>query len=232
MTLKGDLQSLEPGAWIELFELDATAIGGDVVRFHGYNEAGAIVWQGNTYTAWPMEAQGFAMMPDKPPAPTLTVANLDGSITALCLAFNDLVGALVIRHRTMSKYLDAANFPGGNPNADPAQELPPDKWFIERRAAETNVSVQFELSSALDFGQVQLPGRTIIANACAWLARGGYRGPYCGYNGPPVADAHDNPTSDPAKDVCGGRLTSCRMRFGENNPLPYGSFPAAGLLRQ
>ena len=37
--------------------------------------------------------------------------------------------------------------------------------------------------------------------------------------------------TDAAKDKCGGRLTSCKLRFGANNPLPYGSFPAAGLIR-
>jgi lambda family phage minor tail protein L len=66
---------------------------------------------------------------------------------------------------------------------------------------------------------------------CWWLSCGGYRGPYCSYNGPPVADENDVIVTDAAKDRCGGRLTSCKLRFGESNPLPYGSFPAAGLLR-
>lgn len=40
-----------------------------------------------------------------------------------------------------------------------------------------------------------------------------------------------NPVSDPARDVCAGLVRSCKKRFGETNPLPYGGFPAAGLLR-
>ncbi len=32
-------------------------------------------------------------------------------------------------------------------------------------------------------------------------------------------------------DVCGKRLASCKLRFGASNPLPFGSFPAAGLIR-
>lgn len=41
------------------------------------------------------------------------------------------------------------------------------------------------------------------------------------------------PADDPlyAIDICGKRLASCKLRFGENNELPFGSFPAAGLIK-
>ena len=35
-------------------------------------------------------------------------------------------------------------------------------------------------------------------------------------------------TVDPAKDICGKRLTSCKARFGANSELPFGSFPSIG----
>lgn len=509
MTLTADVQTLEPGALVELFELDATAISGDLLRFHAYTKIGSIWWQGAEYSPWPIMAEGFEMQPSKPPQPLLTVANIDGSITAACLQFQDMVGAVVIRHRTLGKYLDAVNFPdvpigpitaaatpfgspdgvktlfqlqdasgnpvstpnvtaihrtdwqgrqllyptartnwltrsqsltnaawttvnatvvaasvtapdgsasmfrltasstaecqvnqrvtsppiarvtwsgfvavesanivavqvnqrnagfinirasaininiatgavgaeyvlagaaangfiavsliaigggifqffvsfdvdpltanysvyagpaasmtsrtatsgtsillwglaaqtgggayiptttapvtvtdytytsaglvtlgqvpavgavldwdgsgtaytpGGNPTADPTQELPPDKWYIERKAVENNTTVQFELSSALDFGGVQLPRRTIIANQCPWA----YRSAECGYVGGPVAKADDTATADSTLDTCGKRLTSCKLRFGAKNPLPFGGFPAAALTR-
>jgi len=53
----------------------------------------------------------------------------------------------------------------------------------------------------------------------------------CGYTGPAVADANDVPTTDPSRDQCGGRVGSCKLRFGADKPLPYGGFPAAGLVR-
>ncbi|GAP66832.1 hypothetical protein MBSD_n2147 [Mizugakiibacter sediminis] len=227
MTFKADIQTLEPGELVELFEVDATAISGDLLRFHAYTQIGSIWWQGNEYSPWPITAEGFELQPSKPPVPMLTVANIDGSISAICLQYQDMVGAVVTRHRTLGKYLDAANFGGTNPTADPTQEMPPDKWFIERKAAETSTAVQFELSSALDFNGVQLPRRVIIAGQCPWV----YRSAECGYTGPAVADASDNPTSDPALDVCGKRLSSCKLRFGANNPLPFGGFPAASLTR-
>jgi lambda family phage minor tail protein L len=59
-----------------------------------------------------------------------------------------------------------------------------------------------------------------------WLA-GAWRlsRAYCGYNGPAVADSDDVATDDPARDQCGGRVRSCKLRFGQDKPLPYGGFP-------
>jgi lambda family phage minor tail protein L len=91
MTVYSDVQQLEPGAMVDLFELDARSItgggSGDILRFHGYTQVGTITWQGNEYTAWPIDAEGFELNPDQPPMPILSVGNVDGSITALCLAY-------------------------------------------------------------------------------------------------------------------------------------------------
>lgn len=229
MTFAADIQTLEPGAEIVLFALDARAITGggpgDIIRFHGYTSSGSILWQGETYDPWPIHAEGFKVDPAQPSVPALSVGNIDGRITALCLAFQDMVGARLTRYRTLKQYLD------GQPDADPEQEAAPDIWLIERRASEDNTQVTFELASPMDLGDRQVPSRQIIANVCSWLIKGGYRGVYCGYNGPPVAKQDDSPTSDPEQDVCGGRLSSCYLRFGQNNPIPYGGFPAAKLIR-
>ncbi|WOD17281.1 phage minor tail protein L [Paraburkholderia kirstenboschensis] len=47
--------------------------------------------------------------------------------------------------------------------------------------------------------------------------------------GEPVADVYDNPTANPAKDACGKRIKSCRMRFPQG--MPFGRFPGAGQYR-
>jgi lambda family phage minor tail protein L len=234
-TLFGDVQLLEPGALIELFEFDATGIGGGFLRFHGYGRDVAsvnITWNGVVYSPWPIEAQGFARTSDQQPVPTIAVGNLDGSITSLCLSFDDLVGAKLTRLRTLGQYLDAVNFTGGvNPTADPTQAMPSEIWYIERKSVETAQSVVFELSSPLNFQGRQLPGRQVIANLCLWLTIGGYRGPYCSYAGGAVALADDTPTAILANDKCGGRISSCKLRFGANNQLPFGGCPGAGLVR-
>jgi lambda family phage minor tail protein L len=231
MTLTADLQKLEPGGLLEFFDLDATSIGGDFVRFHGMRTDAVVVWQGNEYSPWPIQATGFARTSSQPALPKLAVGNVDLSISLLCAQYQDLVGAILTRRRTFIQYLDAVNFDDGNPTADPTQEFPEETWYIERKAEETPEQVVFELCSAMEFQGIMLPGRQIIANFCPWIVIGGYRGPYCGYTGGPVAKEDDTATSDSALDKCGGRLTSCKLRFGENGKLPYGGMPAAGLIR-
>jgi lambda family phage minor tail protein L len=227
--ITADIQGLEPGARVELFELDASMIvGGDLLRFHGYGQAGVIFWQGNEYTPWPIQATGFAKTSEgQQPTPTLSVGNVDGSISSLCILLDDMVGAKLTRHVTLGQYLDAANFAEGNPSADPSQEFPPDKWFIEQKTSETNEVVEFQLSSALDFHDVQLPRRQIIANLCPFA----YKGPYCGYTGAAMFDANGNPVTDPALDICPKTLVACKARFGANNVLNFGGFPAAALIQ-
>ncbi len=230
-TITSEIQKLEPSAIIELFVLDASAFGGDVLRFHaGTNGLRQnLVWQGNTYTAFPVRASGFDMSGNgQLPRPKLQVANVTGAITLLVLTYDDLLGAKITRKRTLAKYLDAANFPGGtNPSADATAEFPDDVFFIDRKVTETRDIVEFELAAAFDVAGVQLPRRQIIQNVCVWR----YRGGECGYAGTAYFDANDQSVASAGQDVCGKRLSSCKARFGANSPLPFGSFPAAGLTR-
>lgn len=227
MSIESDVQQLTPGAILELWQLDATSIGGGILRFQAQQDE-PLIWQGNEYDPWPCHGDGFERTTEQQPVPTLKVGNLNRSITLLCGAHEDLVGATVTRRRTFAKYLDAANFPDGNPTADPTKEFVPELWFIERKSSETFELVEFELSSALNFQDVKLPRRQIIANQCPFV----YRGALCNYTGPAVADELDLPTGDPAKDKCGKRLSSCELRLWPDNVLNYGGFPAAGLVRQ
>lgn len=229
--IAGEIQKLEPSASVELFELDATAFGGDLLRFHaGTNGLRQnLVWQGNTYTAFPVRASGFDFSGNgQLPRPKLQVANVTGAITLLVLTYDDLLGAKITRKRTLAKYLDAINYPGGtNPMADAQAEFPDDVFFIDRKVTETRDLVEFELAAAFDVAGVQLPRRQIIQNVCVWR----YRGSECGYTGTTYFDANDAAVGSAGLDVCGKRLASCKARFGANNPLPFGSFPAAGLTR-
>ncbi|WJF92007.1 phage minor tail protein L [Paraburkholderia bonniea] len=226
--IQADVQALEPGAKVRLYELDASGIGGQIARFHAHRTAGPITWQGLVYSPWPVDAEGFQRTSaGTQPSPTLRVGNVDGSISSLCLALGDLVGAKLVRRETLAKYLDAVNFPQGNPSADPAEELRPEAWRIERKSRSDSEVVEFELASPLDFDGEQLPRRQIVPNLCSFQ----YRSAECGYTGGPVADVNNQPTGDAAKDRCSNALTGCRLRFGANNPLPFGGFPAAGLIR-
>lgn len=213
---------------IELFELDLTHIGGDLFRFHdGMNEIHtAIIWQGHTYEPYPMKAQGFEHNGQGTSnRPTLTAANLTGLITGLSQDFDDLVGAIVTRRQMFSKFLDADNFLDGNPKADPTQELVA-RYVVERMTALEADFATFELALPCESDGAQLPARIIIADTCSWI----YRSSECSYTGGPVADEFDKPTSDPKCDKCGKHMTSCKLRHGANNPLPFGGFPSAAKM--
>ena len=117
-----ETQAINPGSLIELFELttDAALHGSATTyRFHaGTNEInnGNIIWDGNTYIAIPMEAEGFKYANGQLPRPTLTISNVTNVITAILLNVNqvtpgnDLTGAIVKRRTTLARFLDAANF--------------------------------------------------------------------------------------------------------------------------
>jgi lambda family phage minor tail protein L len=229
-----DVSALAPSAIIELFELqlDSTLHGSsDVYRFHaGSNAAvtGNIVWNGNAYTRMPVIADGFEMRSTGAlPQPTITIANLDGNITTVLAlvnqttAGNDLTGATVKRIRTLKRYID------GESSADPNAKFPDEIWRISRKATETRDIVTFELSSAFDLVGQKIPKRQIVANTCQWI----YRKPECGYSGTDYFDVNGNTVATEAEDVCGKRIASCKLRFGENGELPFGSFPGAGLIR-
>lgn len=227
-----ELQTLSPSAEIELFEIDATNLGDTVYRFHSGKNGliSDVVWKGLTYSAFPIDATGFELSGKGVlPRPKIRVANVLGTISALVLLYSDLVGCKVTRIRTLAKFLDKVNFAGGtNPYADPTAEYPRDIYFIDRRSAETREYVEFELASSLDLGGVTLPRRQVVQNYCPWK----YRGSECGYTGTSYFDTNDASVGSLALDVCGKRLSSCQARFGSNAELPYGGFPAAGLIKE
>jgi len=247
MAITEDVQKLEPGSQVTVYELDAQAIGAGTLFFHGYPQKAPIWWQGKRYEPWAIEATGFQRTSEgRQPSPTLRVGNIGesedgkpivGVISSMCRQYGDLVGARLIRHRTLKKYLDAENFPDGNPTADPTQEFAPEIWLIEQRTSSTAEVVEFRLSSPLDFQGRQLPGGQ-ITTYCPWTRIGGYRGPYCAYTGSAMFDRNDNPTNDPAQDRCPGFLSSCRIRFAsQQNCQPveavvnFGGYPSADRLR-
>lgn len=230
-TITSELQKVAPSSIIELFQLDATSFGGEIYYFHaGTNNLTAnVVWQGNTYNAFPVQITGFEFTgKGQLPRPTMAVSNVTSIITTLVMAYDDLLGAKVTRIRTMAKYLDAVNFAGGvNPTADSTAEFPRDIYFIERKVSENKQVVEFELAASFDVQGVKLPRRQIIQNICPWK----YRGSECGYAGTAYFDKDDVSVGSLSLDVCGKRLSSCEARFGTNNPLPFGAFPAAGLIK-
>ncbi len=225
MALITDIQKLEPGGEIRLFEIDGTEYGADYLRFHGHAiphtaeellayegseedlPAKSIIWQGQEYAAWPVQIEGISSSSDGTASrPTFAAGNVNGRITALCLAFEDMLKFKLTVRETLAQYLDAANFPEGNPTADPTQEAL-EIWYIDQKTSEDGEAVVWELSSPGEIDNHGLPGRQ-MTTFCHWAMTNGYRGPDCGYTGAAMFDDEDNPTDDPALDQC----KECRER--------------------
>jgi len=116
-----DVNKLELDQIIELFELDLSTglaeTSEDIFRWHaGLNDnLQDIIWQGNIYTAFPIEATGFEFTgKGMLPRPKLTVANITTALSAILKDYDDLIGAKVTRKRTFAKYLDAYCYISGS----------------------------------------------------------------------------------------------------------------------
>ena len=225
-----------------------------VLRFHDGKSAkndnlywGYIAGEGIRYSPWPIEVIGFEMKGDgRLPRPKMSISNVGGVLTRILgqgrqgdatttnLPTVDLIGSRVVRRRTFARYLNPENFPDNvnpymgtaNPTTYVGNEFSRDVFIVDRRTTENPVSVGFELISPLDTQGISLPRRQINRGFCMYR----YRGDGCSYNptasgAPGYFDVFDKPTSDPAKDVCGKRLSSCKARFGGSygpDGLPFG----------
>ena len=175
-----ETQSINPGSVIEMFELTTDAAlhgsattyrfhdGSNPIAYGNSNANGNIVWNGNTYIAVPLEADGFKYANGQLPRPTLTISNVTNLITAILLNVNvvtpgnDLTGAVVTRVRTLARFLDAVNFTGGtNPYGTPdsTAEYAKEIYKIDRKSAENRAVVQFELAAAFDLANIRIPLR-------------------------------------------------------------------------
>lgn len=245
--LESDLQKLSVTGLVTLYELDATNLGAGIFRWHGHvsfedwqiinpsqvEVKSDIIWNNQIYSPIPIQTDGLEMRGDgKASTPSLALANnidgLQGAISALCLQYEDFAGAKLKVINTLAKYLDAANFGDGNASAN-TSEYRQQIWYVEQKTSENASAVTFELSNPVDFEGAKIPTRD-ITSYCHWAVHGRYRLEECGYTGTARFTSQDEPTDDPALDVCSGRLSGCRARFGDNNELPFGGYPSSSLI--
>lgn len=228
MSVRADVSTLQPQAIVEMFVFDATAIvpGTPILRWHPGTQVDRdpIVWNGVTYEPYPMEVEGFEQSAvGKLPRPKLRASNIGGSLGAFINSIKDGLGAKITRRRTFAKYLDAVNFPAGNPHADPNAHFEDEIFYLSRKLNENPIFMEFELAVPFDIMGVRLPRRQVIAGTCTWQ----YRSAECSYAGAPIL----NDPVFPGVDKCGKTLASCKLRFGANGILRTSAFPASLLAR-
>lgn len=182
-----EASSLNPSSIIDLFQLDLGLVNGPILYFHAGNQKTSNVdirYKGQDYAAWPVQTDGLQWTTTgTQPRPTVTFSNVLGTFTQLNLQYTGLVGCKVTRTRTFARFLD------GQPGADGAAHFPAESWVINRKTNETRTVCTYELANPMDFEDLQLPRRRILADLCQW----DYRGSGCGYAGFNVADETDTP---------------------------------------
>ena len=173
-----EVQKTDPSAIIELFELElveglhyATGNPDSVITTYRWHSgmtaagAGSIVFNSQTYTPMPIEAEGFdykSGQNDAQARPVLRISNLLATVSTILIEVNkittgnDLLNAKVTRIRTAAIFLDGAA--SANPNATSRNEV----YFIARKSTENRELVEFELAQAWDLPGVKLPKRQVL----------------------------------------------------------------------
>lgn len=246
-----EAQQLSADALIELFELDASNVGGGVYHFVSDNVAGQseISFGGTVFTAIPIEAEGFEWNGQgAPPIPKIRVSNVNRVLQAATRTLDGAIGAQVTRIRTFRKFLD------DGASADSTQVFNRDFFRIERMSNRTSTVIEFELAAAIDQEGRSLPGRVCLRDYCDHIYRRydpetgqfDYSKATCPYVG--SADTTDDSryfnedgieVSDPAQDRCSKKLeTGCKPRFDDNQAegftqgvLPFRGFPGMQQVR-
>lgn len=170
-----DLQKQDPGSeLIELFELELDS--STTVYFHSGVEENlsAVQFRDDsgtirTYTAIPLQAQGFKNDPSGTSArPTISFANVSNTFKNSITDYENLLGAKLTRRTTLKKYLDDGT---GN-SANPPVEFPKQIFIFDRISAHTKTVVSFECATPYDLQGITVPKRQVIANGCPWIYQG------------------------------------------------------------
>ncbi len=186
--IASSLIDLQPTAIVEFFilEFNPEDKPNEKICFHGGGIfEKEIKWQNENYRLIPVESEGFEVTANgQLPRPKLRISNKGYLFTDLLLKNNDFQFARIRRKRTFVKYLDDANFDGGNPwgQADPSAELSNDTFVIGQKTAENKLFIELELTSPLDLENFEVNSRLLMSRYCSWY----YRGNGCNYAGPPL----------------------------------------------
>ena len=181
-----DLHDIEATTILDFYELHVDEINdpNNIIYFHGGSNGAyqPVIWQGNSYLPVPTEAEGFEVKGDKTlPRPTIKIANLDYLFSQYAKLYNSFSGAKFVRKQVMVKYLDDENFNAfGNPygTADSNMGFPDDIFYVNRISIETKTFLELELVSPLEFENISIPRRIVLADYCPFF----YRGDHCGYS--------------------------------------------------
>lgn len=109
----------------------------------------------------------------------------DANFPANTFNYEDVDGEVAIIRNRASEENSTTPIEGTNPfgKADPNAHLPDDVYYINRKVLDSKNSIEFEMTSILEIGDLMFPDRQILADHCGFR----YRDPKsCGYKSIPV----------------------------------------------
>lgn len=117
-----------------------------------------------TYNPLPITFTGYESKADGAYSrPRITFANILTTFkNAIGVSNDDLIGRKIIRRKTLASQL------GSNPPI----ELPKQIFILDRVESESPTQIIFELAAPFDLAGINIPGRYIIPNTCAWVYQG------------------------------------------------------------
>ena len=247
--IASDVQKEALGNIIYLYEMDLGDIGSNQILYFTpviNDDYTPIDFNARTYIPIEMETDGWEISTgEQLPRPHIKVSNATLTFLGYVITFDDLVGAKVIRRRTLEKYLD------GKPEANPNAEFSKDTFTIMQKTQHTKRFIEFELAAYMDFEGVRIPKRQIIRDYCTHSYRNwdtatmdfDYSFATCPYGNPNVPPSgggfkdgrstNNSPgglgdfchtrlgalTTTRQDDKCGKTLTDCEARFAGNRIL-------------
>jgi lambda family phage minor tail protein L len=234
MSFEAHIQKLELGAVVQLFKLDATALGGDVIYWTpGPLNGEPVYFDSQEYIPLPIEATGFEYSGSGAfPTPKIQVSNVGNLLTKFVIDFKDLVGADFVRTKTFERFLDT----GADPDA--TAKYQPDVFRVERKVTQNKIFIEWELSAAIDQEGIQLPFRQVLRDACTHTYRRydettgtfDYTKASCPYTNSTYF-TNNGVSTGASNDKCGKKLSDCKLRFGTNGVLPTRAFPGVAKVR-
>jgi lambda family phage minor tail protein L len=189
MSIITDIQSLEPGALVHLYEFEYS--NGTFAYFSPYNKADGTGIQlqdysdyasgtVRTYNPLPIEISGLETKQSGPIArPEITISLATDISTATTSTsfklrlgndFDSILGKKMIRRTTLAKYIKGgASYPG---DTSAPIEFSRQVWIFERIREFNKVGIKYELVSPFDLDGITLPKRQVVGNACPWVYQG------------------------------------------------------------
>lgn len=239
MALATDLQGTAPGAFVSLYHLDLTELGGAVLYFTpmtrplGGGAYARLAFGGVEYYPMPITISGIEKSLDGPSArPRIGFANVTNQVSILLRDHQNLKRAKLTRIRTLARYLDHGETP------DDGEMFPPETWRIARKVEHNRLRAVFELRAPIDLEGQFIPKRTMMRMCTArYRRRVGSSWSYdgsemaCPYSGTASFNDKNQAVTNQALDKCSFTQTGCELRFGENQPLPFFGFLGAARVR-